>query len=337
MKKRIESVLVLLVISCMMVCACSASAGVASGDEKGKAGNRKRITIGVSVGDVTISSQSAMYNWFFKAQDKYDNIEFVLPNDASDSVLQVDQIEMFIARKVDAIIISAVNDVIAPFLKKAVDAGIPVFAVNRPIADENAYSYFIGPDDARIGQKMAGCLIKMTEKEEIKSYNIIYVQGDIGATYQTLRQKGFDDIMKEKGCDLGINILERIPCKHNKEMITNSIQNILNKYPAGKIDAIVCEGADDAIDALRAVKDAGREELIGKIIGADMSLEVWEAIKSEEFFGTVFWDPTEQCEIALETLDIYFYGNKEFLKDQYIETDVPIVTAENVNDIVPSW
>lgn len=337
MSKKLKSVLVLLVAICLLVCACSAPKGETEGGEGEKTDTKEKLTIGATLSDFTISFQAAMYDVLLKAQDEYDNIEFILQDGASDSALQVNQIETFIAQKVDAILINAVSDAVEPSLKKAMDAGIPVFAVNRSITDENAYSYFIGADDTLSGQQMAGCLIEMIEKEKMDSCNIIYIQGVIGATYQTLRQGGFDGVMEEKGYDMGVNILERIPCKHNKETVISSIQNMLNKYPAGEIDAIVCEGPDDAVGALQAVKAAGRDELVGKIVGMDMPTEVWEAIKSGELFGTVLQDPAEQCEVAIETIDTYFYGDKESLKEKFIETDLPIVTAENVNDVTPSW
>lgn len=342
MSKRLKSTTIILVIVSMLLCACSSGGGEEKGagqaDDKTESSDKKdKITVGATLSDFTISFQAAMYNELLDAQKEYDNIEFILQDGASDSALQVNQIETFITQKVDAILINAVSDAVEPSLKKAMEAGIPVFAVNRSISDENAYSYFIGANDTLSGEQMGNCLLDMIEKEKMDSCNIIYIQGVIGATYQTLRQGGFDSIMDEKGYDMGVNILERIPCKHDKETVISSIQNMLNKYPAGEIDAIVCEGPDDAVGALQAVQSAGRTELVGKIVGMDMPTEVWDAIKADKIYGTVLQDPAEQCEVGIKTIETYFFGDKDSLTEKFIETDLPMVTAENVNDVTPSW
>ncbi|BFL12037.1 sugar ABC transporter substrate-binding protein [[Clostridium] hylemonae] len=341
MSKRLKSTAILLVIVSMLVCACSSGGGKADTEKTEKktedSGNKDKITVGATLSDFTISFQAAMYNELLDAQKEYDNIEFILQDGASDSALQVNQIETFITQGVDAILINAVSDAVEPSLKRAMEAGIPVFAVNRSITDENAYSYFIGANDTLSGEQMANCLLDMIEKDQMDSCNILYIQGVIGATYQTLRQGGFDSIMDEKGYDMGVNILERIPCKHDKETVISSIQNMLNKYPAGEIDAIVCEGPDDAVGALQAVQSAGRTELVGKIVGMDMPTEVWDAIKAGKIYGTVLQDPAEQCEVGIKTIETYFFGDKDSLKEKFIETDLPMVTSENVNDVTPSW
>lgn len=342
MSKRLKSIAGLLIITAMLICACSSGGSQDSADssqsgKKEDGGSKEKITVGATLSDFTISFQAAMYNELLDAQKEYDNIEFILQDGASDSALQVNQIETFITQGVDAILINAVSDAVEPSLKKAMESGIPVFAVNRSISDENAYSYFIGANDTLSGEQMANCLLDMIEKEKMESCNIIYIQGVIGATYQTLRQGGFDSVMEERGYDAGVNILERIPCKHDKETVISSIQNMLNKYSAGEIDAIVCEGPDDAVGALQAVQSAGRNELVGKIVGMDMPTEVWDAIKAEKIYGTVLQDPAEQCEVGIKTIETYFFGDKETLKDKFIETDLPMVTLENVNDLTPSW
>lgn len=338
MRKKVKSIVGIVILVCMLICGCSSGGGEANSEGNGKGSEEKnKIKVGATLSDFTISFQAAMYDQLVKAQEEYDNIEFILQDGASDSALQINQIETFIAQGVDAIFVNAVSDAVEPSLKKAMEAGIPVFAVNRSITDENAYSYFIGADDTVSGEQMGNCLLDMIEKEQMESCNIIYIQGVIGATYQTLRQGGFDSVMEDKGYDMGVNILERIPCDHNKELVISSVQNMLKKYPAGEIDAIVCEGPDDVVGALQAVQSENRTELVGKLVGMDMPTEVWEAVKAGEIYGTVLQDPAEQCQVAIDTIETYFYGDKESLTEKFIETELPMVTSENVNDLTPSW
>lgn len=174
MSRRLKNITIVLVAVSMLLCACSSGGGkdkeAGQAGEKTESGEKKdKITVGATLSDFTISFQAAMYNELLDAQKEYDNIEFILQDGASDSALQVNQIETFITQKVDAILINAVSDAVEPSLKKAMEAGIPVFAVNRSISDENAYSYFIGANDTLSGEQMANCLLDMIERKRWKA------------------------------------------------------------------------------------------------------------------------------------------------------------------------
>ena len=288
MAKKLMKLLALVLAVCMLLCSCATKtdtkadtatpatndqANTSSTGEAADTAEKEKVVIGCAIANFTISFQAAMVDALKDCVNEFPHMEFIMQDGADDSNQQINQLETFITQGVDAIIINATTDAVEPTLKKAMEAGIPVFAVNRSISDEDAYSYFIGADDYDSGVGMADDLVSFVEEKELESCNIIYIQGVIGATYQKLRQSGFDDTTGEVLGDK-LDVLERLPCKHDKEVVISSVQNMLNKYPAGEIDAIVCEGPDDAIGALQAVKAAGRDELIGCIIGCDMPTEV---------------------------------------------------------------
>jgi ABC-type sugar transport system substrate-binding protein len=296
---------------------------------------KDKYVIGASLADFTISFQAAMYDALEDAKADYPEFEFIIEDAKSDAATQSNQVETFIAQNVDALLINIVNEAVEPSLKKAIEAGIPVFTVNRGCVDPDAETAYIGANDVMSGEQMAGCLFDLMDSERLTEVNILYVQGIIGATYQKDRQGGFDATVADE-TNMKVNVLERVPCEHNKEKVISAVQTLLNKYPAGEVDAIVCEGPDDAVGALQAVKAAGRDELIGKIVGMDMPTAVWDAIKSGDLFGTVLQDPYEQCSVGVATVKKYLTEGPDSVEEKVI-TDLPIVTSANVNEVTPSW
>ena len=345
MARKQTKLLALVLALCILLCSCAAPAGgnadaantndASAADSTSTEGGEKK-TVGCAIANFTISFFAAMVDALEDCETKYTNLEFVLQDGADDSNQQINQIDTFIAQGVDAIFVNATTDAIEPTLKKAMEAGIPVFAVNRPITDEDAYSFYVGASDYDSGVGMAEELQSFVEENKLDTCNIIYIQGVIGANYQKLRQGGFDDTAAELLGDK-LNVLEYLPCKHDKEVVISSVQNMLNKYAAGEIDAIVCDGPDDAIGALQAIKAAGRDELIGHIICTDMPTEVWNAIKNGELYGAVLQDPYEQAAVAVEAIEQYLFGDREAMTEKFIQTPLPRVTAANVDEYTPSW
>lgn len=164
MARKQTKLLALVLALCILLCSCAAPAGGsanaantndASAAESTSTESGEKKTVGCAIANFTISFFAAMVDALEDCETKYPNLEFVLQDGADDSNQQINQLETFITQGVDAIIINATTDAVEPTLKKAMEDGIPVFAVNRSISDEDAYSYFIGADDYDSGVGMA--------------------------------------------------------------------------------------------------------------------------------------------------------------------------------------
>ena len=84
--------------------------------------------------------------------------------------------------------------------------------------------------------------------------------------------------------------------------------------------------------------DAGRDELVGKIVAMDYSTQVEEAIKEGKLYGTVNQDPVTYGKLTVEYIAKYMTGEmkaEDFEKEIYI--DLPTVDASNVNDTAATW
>lgn len=106
---------------------------------------------------------------------------------------QISDIEDFIRRQVDAIIV-APNEAgaITPVVEKAYDAGIPVILVDRKIKSDK-YTAYIGADNYDIGLR-AGEYVKSCMKDG-HSVRILEISGMRASTPAEERHNGFEDAM----------------------------------------------------------------------------------------------------------------------------------------------
>jgi len=130
-----------------------------------KDGKAKTLVIGYTV--------QSMENDFFvsivegmKAEAKAKGITLIVSDAAADASKHVDQINNFIAQKVDGIIISPV-DQIAPesVVANAVAAGIPVVSLNQAIKGSSAYLLLKEYEYGLMGGTIAGKWLNEKEKD----------------------------------------------------------------------------------------------------------------------------------------------------------------------------
>lgn len=106
---------------------------------------------------------------------------------------QISDIEDFIRRQVDAIIVAPNEaDAITPVVEKAYDAGIPVILVDRMIKSDK-YTAYIGADNYDIGLR-AGEYIKSCIKGD-HSVKILEISGMRASTPAEERHNGFEDAL----------------------------------------------------------------------------------------------------------------------------------------------
>ena len=106
---------------------------------------------------------------------------------------QISDIEDFIRRQVDAIIVAPNEaDAITPVVEKAYDAGIPVILVDRMIKSDK-YTAYIGADNYDIGLR-AGEYVKSCIKGD-HSVKILEISGMRASTPAEERHNGFEDAL----------------------------------------------------------------------------------------------------------------------------------------------
>ncbi|WP_175721929.1 substrate-binding domain-containing protein [Burkholderia anthina] len=186
-----------------------------------------------------------------------NNAELLWVSANMDVNTQISQIQQFINRKVDVIIVGAVNSAtLAPQFEAARKAGVPVVGVNmaiRPPSDALLTSY-VGPDDVGAGVQVANQVISKIGGKG----NVVVLQGPIGQSAEVDRTKGIKQALEKAP---GVKVLSWQVGKWDRTLSYNVTQDWLSRF-GGQINGIIAENDDMAIGAAQALKAKG---LDGKI------------------------------------------------------------------------
>lgn len=194
---------------------------------------------------------------------------------------QLTQIQQFIDRKVDVIIVGAVNSSkLQPALEAAKKAGIPVVGVNMsiPAPADTLLTSYIGPDDVQAGRQVAKQIIDALGGKG----NVVVLQGPIGQSAEVDRSAGIKDALSKAP---GIKLLAMESGKWDRTASFNITKEWLARFGT-EINGIIAENDDMAIGAAQALKKA--EGLYGKIpvAGVDGIKDGMREIEAGGMIGT---------------------------------------------------
>ncbi len=241
---------------------------------------------------------------------------------------QLSQIQNFVAAKVDAIIVNAVDtSATAPMTKAANDAGIAIVYVNRQPSDVDA----LGPKGAFVASNEVDSGTLQT-KEICKLLggkgDILVMVGDLGNQAAIQRTKDIHDVLATPEC-AGMKILDEQtavwdPVKA-QDLMTNWIA--AGHKPA----AVIANNDNMAIGAINAMKAAGWKMTDVVVGGIDATQEALAAMKGGDLDVTVFQDAAGQGAGAVSAAIALAKGEK-------VETKVwipfQLVTPANMGDFM---
>jgi inositol transport system substrate-binding protein len=155
----------------------------------GQSGDEDKIVVGVTMLSMQNEFVVNVYDEMEKKAEEL-GVELIV-NDAQRSALkQVEQVESFIAQKVDVIVLNPCEvEASSPAVQKALAANIPIVNVNS--ATSTTPTAFVGSDDTEAG-RMAMRFI--AEKLGGKG-NVIMIHGYMGQAAQIQREKGAKEVM----------------------------------------------------------------------------------------------------------------------------------------------
>ena len=251
-------------------------------------------TVGLSV--------STLNNPFFVtlsegAQQTADalGIELVVV-DAQDSVSkQVSDIEDLVTREVDVLIVNPTDsDAVVPAVRGAIDAGIPVVAVDRGVNNVDL-AYFVVSDNIA-GGVLAGTYI--CEQIGFEG-NVVELEGIPGVSATRDRGAGFNQAIEETCPD--VEVVARQTANFNRAEGLSVMENILVAQP--EIDALFAHNDEMALGALQAVASSGRDILV---VGFDATDDAVGAVEECTMGATVAQQPdqlgAQAVEIASEVI-----------------------------------
>ncbi|REE83006.1 ABC-type sugar transport system substrate-binding protein [Lutibacter oceani] len=219
----------------------------------------KKITIGFSQCVSNDLWRQEMNKSMQIQADLFENVHLEIVDANSNSELQSKQIQQFIDKKVDVIIVSPWQSTpVTPVIQKAIDNGIPVLVVDRK-TDKQTYTAYLGADNYQVGINAANFIASKTNKPT----KIIEIRGLEGSSPAYERSIGFKDVIKATP---NLEIVKIIDSDWEASSIKESFRKALNEIK--DVDFVFAHNDRLAYGAWEVAQDLGLEKQL-KIIGVD--------------------------------------------------------------------
>lgn len=270
--------------------ALSASMGACgAGDTSAKpdaSGGPAKTRIGVTVYDM--SSFITAGKEGMESYAKANNIELLWNAANLDVNTQANQMDQLINAGVDAIVVVPVQaDSLQPQVAAAKAKGVPIIPVNAELNNPDI-SGNVQPDDVKAGEAE---MQMMADKIGGKG-NIVVLQGPLGQSGQTNRQKGIENVLAKYP---GIKVLAQDTANWKRDEAVNKVKNWISAY-GGDIDGVVAQNDDMGLGALQALKESGKTV---PIVGIDGIEDGLKAVESGDFIGTMLQNGTVELSAGL--------------------------------------
>ncbi|MEY2192054.1 substrate-binding domain-containing protein [Neobacillus sp. BF23-41] len=250
------------------------------------------------------------------ARKYFPKIELIIGNGDSNPVIQSSIVDDFISKKVNIIVIDLVEkDAVNPALERAKEAGIPIITIDRwtPVG----VLTLIKADDVEVGRKAGQYIVNLLKGQG----NVIELKGTAASTTTIDRHKGIIEALNGFN---GIQIMDSINADFSADKAQQMMEGILQRYPRGQINAVVSHADVMTMGAIKAIKEAGRENEI-VVVSVDGQNLALEAIESGAIDATVAYPIVMPMGIFAAAKTLAGEPIPEF-----IELEAPLITKENV-------
>lgn len=208
-------------------------------------------------------------------------------------------------------------------VKRAKDAGIPTFCMDREINSKDAAVTQLLSDN------FTGC-VKLGEyfvRQMNKKGNYVEILGLVGDNNTWNRSSGFHSVVDEFP---GLKMVAQQSADFDRNKAMDVMETILQANP--NIDAVFCGNDAMAMGAYQAVLAAGKADRI-KVFGFDGADDAIRGIAEGKIAATVMQFPVLMAQMSAEMAHQYINGERDFSSKTPVE--VILVTPENVNEFMP--
>lgn len=285
----------------------------------------KKWKIGFSQA-TTIEPWRAQFNKDIIAEAaKHPEVELVITDGEDKTEKQVADVENLIRQEVNALLISPKESAgLTGVVLQAIDAGIPVFVLDRNV-ETDKYTQFVGGDNKLIGREAGKYAVELLGGEGKAAGNVVEIWGGMGTQPAHDRHDGFHEFTdKEPGIK---NLLDQQSGDWKQDQAYNIMATALRNNE--KIDLVYGHNDPMAYGAYLAAKDVGREKEI-KFIGIDaLPAEGATWVKNGELTATFLY-ATPGAE-GLRQAVKHLNGEKV---EKQITLPTEAVTADNVDQFL---
>jgi len=258
----------------------------------------------------------------FKAEIQKQGYEAIESDGQVSSPKQTADVEAAIAQGVKGIVISPNEvDAMAPALKEAVEAGIPVVTVDRRVPSVEGILAHVGADNVKGGEAQGKLILKLFPE----GATIVNLQGQSGASPAIDRNKGLHNVLDPVKDKYKIVFEQTAGFARDKGLaVTEAALSALSEPPK----VIVAANDDMALGAVEAVKGRGLSGIA--IIGFDALPEALAQVRDGGMTATIEQFPGKQSSLGVQTL-VNFLKNGTKPAEKILLLTPEAVTKDNLN------
>jgi ABC-type sugar transport system substrate-binding protein len=322
MMKKFSVIFGLVLVASMLLAACAPAATVApAAPAATEAPAAPAATEAPAAAEALVAySQAELVNaWRVTNQKDMENqakdagYKLVSIDANQDPSKQLADVENMLAQKPVCLIVSPLESkASAPVVDLANKAGVPLVIIDRTIDAKpgvGEYKTEITQSHVLSGKLLAEKAVELlTAKYGEPKGSVVHVQGLAGASPVIDANKGWDEVMAAYP---NIKVVATSDAGFTKEGGLKVMEDFLTRFPAGQIDIVRSDYSDMTMGALEAIKNAGRKELLGYVLGEGGHIKALEAVVAGD--------------IARETQTPPYFGAKamQACKDILAGKDVP--------------
>jgi len=272
-------------------------------------------TVGLSWSSAAFSYGAAAVSRSKETAKGFPNMKLLTADGRGSATTQTSQIDDFIARGIDVLIISPFDaKALAPAVQRAEKAGIKVIASDRAV--DAPVTTYIGADNEEDGANAGKYVVELTKGEG----KVIELQGSLGAAPTIARHKGFENAI----AGTGVKVIASETANYDRAEGLKVTEDLLQRYGSGEVDVVFAHNDEMAIGAIQAIREAGREDEI-KVVGIDGQESALRRVKAGRYAGTVVYPlPVPEHILAAAKLCA------DEKVPERIKQSAPLVTRKNV-------
>ncbi len=254
---------------------------------------------------------------------KYPDLTLINTSANGDANQQATQVLDLINQNVSALILNPINaQAIVPVVKQANKKRIPVFTLDRGAACGECQVNFLETNNVALGKEGIDFIAqKLKQRYGSIRGNVVDLEGLRGTTAGDEREKGFsDEFDKLAKANPGLKLIARQAADFDADKGINIMTQLLAAH--NQIDAVFNGNDDNAVGAMRAIKQANRFQPIGDkghiiIVGIDGTEQGLTAIRNGQMDATLSQNPVSMAAQSVAYVEQYLRGDKNIPAHQY--------------------
>lgn len=249
--------------------------------------------------------------------------ELIVHNPELDIDKQNEQIEEFVAKKVDGIFVNPIDSSKLTSLDAAREAHIPIIAIDASVDNTDLIDCLIESDNYD-----AGVLCAQNMMQRMQSANIVLLKHSTVESALS-RIQGFVDTIKDYP---QYKVIDYAECEGQLERSMPAMQAILKEH--SNINVVMALNDPAALGALAAIESLNRTNIL--VYGVDGTPDLKSLIKQSPFIaGTAAQSPIKFGTLAAKNM-YKILERKDVPKT--IEVPVTLITKDNIDSYnVKGW